>query len=102
MTGPQKKTDDARQAETGHGARYVLGISTALAAVLLVAVAWAYFGPPDGGFGQDNGPQSQIEQEHNNPPYGMNKQDPDTQTLPSDSGKTAAPDIPQSDETSAP
>ncbi len=102
MTGPQKETNDARQAETGHGARYVLAISTALAAVLLVTVAWAYVGPPDGGFGQDNNPQSQIEQERNNPPYGMNRQDPDTQTLPGDSGKTAAPDIPQSNESSAP
>ena len=102
MTGPQKKTDDVRQGETGHGARYVLGISTALAAVLLVAVAWTYFGPPTGGFGQGNGPQSQVQQEQNNPPYGMDKQDPNAQPLPGDNGQTAAPNVPQSGETSAP
>lgn len=47
MTGPTKQTDDARQGETGNGVRYVFAISTAAAAVLLFAVAYAFFGAPE-------------------------------------------------------
>ena len=34
QNAPQKRTDDARQGVTGTGTRYVLGISTALAAAI--------------------------------------------------------------------
>ncbi|HAC57804.1 MAG: hypothetical protein CMI62_03725 [Parvibaculum sp.] len=44
---PEKTTDDARQGVTGTGARYVLAISFAAAFVLLIALAFAFFGPPN-------------------------------------------------------
>ncbi|HCX67329.1 hypothetical protein [Parvibaculum sp.] len=45
MAGPEKQTDDARQGVTGTGTRYVLLISFAAALILLLAIAWVFFGP---------------------------------------------------------
>ncbi len=49
MTGPEKKTDEARQGVTGTGTRYVFAISTAAALVALFAIAFVFFGAPDMG-----------------------------------------------------
>ncbi|ABS63903.1 hypothetical protein Plav_2289 [Parvibaculum lavamentivorans DS-1] len=47
MAGPIKDTDQARQGTTGTGTRYVFAISFAAVVILLFAVAWAFFGPPN-------------------------------------------------------
>lgn len=49
MTGPEKKTDEARQAVTGTGTRYVFAISTLAAIVFLFAITYAFFGAPEMG-----------------------------------------------------
>lgn len=72
MAGPQKETNDARQAESGHGGRYVLGISLVLTAIVLVAVGWAFSNRPDTRFVHDKATPEQT-----NPPYGIKKEDPD-------------------------
>ena len=49
MAGPEKKTNDARQAVTGTGTRYVFIISTVAAVVMLFAITYAFFGAPEMG-----------------------------------------------------
>lgn len=65
MAGPEKGTDQARQGVTGTGTRYVLAISFAAAFVLLIALAYAFFGPPD--MEADTGRATGAED--GNPPY---------------------------------
>lgn len=72
---PQKHTDEARQGVTGTGTRYVLGISTALAALILIGVVWIFAGSPHMGFGDD------MQSSDVNPPYGLKKENPATPGL---------------------
>ena len=69
QNAPQKRTDDARQGVTGTGTRYVLGISTALAAAILIGVVWIFAGNPIG----SDAPSSAT-----SPPYGLQKENPAT------------------------
>ncbi|MCF8469183.1 MAG: hypothetical protein K9G30_00195 [Parvibaculum sp.] len=73
MTGPIKKTDDARQGETGNGVRYVFAISTAAAVVVLFAIAYAFFGAPE--MGLDD---AQVGTSDANPPHAAPADTPDT------------------------
>lgn len=84
MAGPEKETDQARQGVTGTGARYVLAISFAAAFVILIALAYAFFGPPD--MEADTG----RAERDSNPPYTTLK-DPDSWSENTPSGADDAP-----------
>ena len=67
----EKGTDEARQGVTGTGARYVLAISLAAAFILLLAVTYAFFGPPRLGVDTGRAPAD------TNPPYATSKESPE-------------------------
>ncbi|MEQ8267243.1 MAG: hypothetical protein RH982_08600 [Parvibaculum sp.] len=73
MTGPEKKTDDARQGVTGTGTRYVFAISTAAAIVALFAIAFVFFGAPDMGLDDARSGADAT------PPYDLPEETPDWQ-----------------------
>ncbi|MBC7103126.1 MAG: hypothetical protein H5U13_07885 [Parvibaculum sp.] len=67
----EKGTDEARQGVTGTGARYVLAISFAAAFILLLAVTYAFFGPPRLGVDTGRAPAD------TDPPYATSKENPE-------------------------
>jgi|GEM_PF-1332285 hypothetical protein len=67
----EKGTDEARQGVTGTGARYVLAISFTAALFLLLAVTYAFFGPPRLGVDTGRAPAD------TNPPYATSKETPE-------------------------
>ncbi|MEP0706711.1 hypothetical protein [Parvibaculum sp.] len=73
MTGPEKKTDEARQGVTGTGTRYVFAISTAAALVALFAIAFVFFGAPDMGLDDARSGADAT------PPYELPEETPDWQ-----------------------
>lgn len=68
---PEKETDEARQGVTGTGTRYVLLISFAAALFLLLAVTYAFFGPPRLGVDTGRAPAA------TGPPYATSKESPE-------------------------
>ncbi|MDZ4379928.1 MAG: hypothetical protein U0942_01140 [Parvibaculum sp.] len=70
--GPTEKgTDEARQGVTGTGTRYVLAISFTAALILLLAVTYAFFGPPRLDVDTGRAPAD------TNPPYATSKETPE-------------------------
>lgn len=83
----ERRTNDARQGVTGTGARYVLAISFAAAFILLLAVTYAFFGPPRLGVDTGRAPAD------TDPPYATSKETPDEwrDEPPSGAGAGEAP-----------